>query len=258
MEIISLVLYESLTNCGIECVLSRDVGNNMDKLWIFTISRFDLIPVPQRYIFYQTEPKTMIGTKLRDFISNAIQVWEYCDNNLEFVTTINKNTIYMPFRYTECLETWNKINSFEKKTDILFIGHITEYRKSILNELKNHFDIKIIPDMVFGQEREIEIKQSKIILVLNRFEDYSLYPQDISRVFIHGSKKDFFICYKYINTISEHINCSNTIEQLIENIHFFIKNDDKRQENTDFIYSDIIKMKMTEIIDKNMEKLIIC
>lgn len=256
MEIISLVIFESLKDAGYDCILSRDVGGNMDKLWIFTISRFDLIPRPKKYIFYQTEPKTMIGTVLKDFIAGASQVWEYCDNNMEFVTQINKNTIYMPFRYTKCLETWDSINDVEKKTDILFIGHMTEYRKNILNELKKHVDVKIIPDGVFGKERELEIKQSKILLVLNRFIDCAEYPQDISRIFIHGSKKDFMICYKYVNKISENIVCVENIQELADKIKFFLENDIERNNNTELVYQQISNMKMVNVINDNRDKLI--
>ena len=81
-EIITLVLYESLTKCNIDCTLSRDINNNLNETWILHESHFDLITWPKKYIIYQVAPSFCFSELYCKFIKNAYQIWEYCEYNI--------------------------------------------------------------------------------------------------------------------------------------------------------------------------------
>ena len=126
----------------------------------------------------------MIGHLYKQFLNGALQVWEYDLENINSIKLINNNTIYIPFRYHNFIESWYKNDSIiEKDIDVSFIGYITPYRQMIINELKIR-GINVIIGGGFQFNRDIFIKRSKINLVLNRVGDFSTFPQDISRYFI--------------------------------------------------------------------------
>ena len=256
MEIVSLVLMKSLEDNKIECVLSRDVENNKDKTWLFNISLFDKINWPDKYIVYQTEPFFMIGHLYKQFLNGALQVWEYDLENINSIKLINNNTIYMPFRYHNFIESWYRNDSIiEKDIDVSFIGYITPYRQMIINELKKR-NINVIIGGGFQFNRDRFIKRSKINLVLNRVGDFSTFPQDISRYFILGPKKDFMLCYTNKGCCVENIIQSENFDDLVDKINYYLKNDFERNENVEKVYNEVINMKMSDVIKENINLLV--
>lgn len=256
-EIISLVIYEVLTSLNIKCCLSQDLNNNQDKLWIFTESYFNLLKWPKRYIVYQVAPLNIVSQEYINFIKGAFQVWEYSDINLETTKSLNNNTLYIPFRYSKCIEKWHNIDEIpEKDIDILFIGYVTEYRESIFNELnKRNINIIIAPPCSFKKNRELLIKRSKIQLILSRCEDFSKYNQDISRIIIHSSRKDFCICYKIKDCCIKSMIQINDFDDLIDKINYYCNNENERNENINNVYNEVLNMKMEDIFKYNINNI---
>ncbi len=257
MEIVSLVLMESLRNNGIECVLSRDVDNNRDKTWVLNISLFERMNWPPKYIVYQTEPSFMIGEHYKNLIAGATQVWEYYLGNMNMTGNININTIYIPFRYNKCVEKWYHLEeNIEKDIDVLFIGHITSYRKEIIDELIKQ-NINVVIGGGFRYDRERFIKRSKINLILNRMSDFAEYPQDVSRYFILGPKKEFMLCYKNKDCCLKKVIQTDTFDELICEIKFYLSNDNERENNILEVYNECISMKMDDVIKENLSEMLI-
>lgn len=258
-EIISLVLYDSLIENGIECILNRDIDNHLDELWILTVSFFDIIKWPKRYIVYQTEYFLNIQNELYiKFIKNSIQIWEYSKLNLEYLKTIHNNVIYIPFGYSKSLEIWNDISkeNINIKNDVFFLGPETSYRNKIINNLiKDNISVTYFKNLVFGKERERLIASSKICLVIHK-EENTPFTQDISRIYPFGAKKIFQICENIEEkNIKSVIYCP--IQDLSKKIKYYLENDEERKKNINEVYNEIILNKMSDTIKNNLNLLIL-
>ena len=260
-EIISLVLYEGLQNNNIPCQLSRDLAGHPDDTWLLFEWFFNLIPWPKKYIVYQVAPMlSRYGRGSQDLyikmLRGAIQIWEYSKLNLSFYTNDNfkQPIIYLPFRYTLCLETWNggtlsTLDCDEKPiVDVFFNGFKTAYREGViaklraagLNVLCSYGDIDI-------KKRDIIAQKAKVNLILHKESHLNQFPQDISRIFPLGAKHCFLISEPIGECpIQSLIQCP--IEKLIETILFFIKNEDHRQKNIEQVYQEIKSKTMSDII----------
>lgn len=251
-EIISLVIYESLKSCGIECTLSRDVNSFPDDLWILFCYKHGKYNIPTKYIVYQTEPaiQNTHGPYL-DFLKNAYMVWEYSLLNIQNCNMF-KNHIHVPFRYSPCLENWNNVSdSVDKDIDVLFIGHMTNYRKEIIGMLKNQ-GIEICCPHVFKKEREMMIKRAKINLVLHANHRNQKYPQDISRIFTLGSKKGFIISEPLEGCIIESI-IQTSIPKMAETIKYYLSNEEQRLKITEMVYNEVVSHRMDDIIKDTID-----
>ena len=262
-EIISLVIYEGLRDNGIECQLSRDVDGHRDDVWVLFCSFFDIIKWPSRYIVYQTEPllKNYDPNGLyMKFLRQASQVWEYSKANLPIYESVNKNVIYLPFRYSKCLETWNDGKKRQSDqvfplVDVSFLGHSNDYRRSIISQLKNDginvVNAKETYGEIFGSQREEHLKNSKISLILHKCEEHQAFPQDISRIFTFGAKRYFMISETTEDcAVKSLIQCP--LNELSAKIQQYLKDDRRRQRNVDRVYNEIISMRMADEFAKNM------
>lgn len=266
-EIISLVLFEALKENGIQCELSRDISGHPDDTWLLFCFFFDIIKWPKKYIVYQTEP--MLKAYSSDnlyikFLRGASQIWEYSQYNLPFLKTLSNDVIYMPFRYAHCLETWNepggKIEGGQPpaKPQVYFIGHPTDYRKKIIEKLRKEGLEVVFPAekqlLVFGQEREKQIKNAKVNLVLHNNERYSPFPQDISRIFTFGAKRCFMISEPIGEcAVKSLIQCQ--VDELPQKIKFYLLDENLRKENAEALYQEIRTMTMASEIQKNRNHL---
>lgn len=256
-EIISLVIYESLTKLGFKCVLSREVNNNTDKIWILFNSFYSKYTLPDTYIVYQTEPNISEYPKdhtYLDFLKRSSQIWEYSQYNIDFLKSVHNDVLYIPFGYSPCLETWNGVHNMTKNIDVYFLGPLSGHRRNILNSIK-HVNLKHDHE-VFGIEREKKISSSKINLILQK-QPNSIFTQDISRVFPLGAKKQFMISEKINDTLIDSvIQCD--IKDLNDRIRYYLNNEDERKKNIENVYNEILDNAMSDTFQKNINDLLFC
>lgn len=124
-----------------------------------------------KYILYQLEQinninkyKKNINNELEYFMKNALYVLEYNMNNYKNLKgEINKMFVGVPI-------VKNKSIIPVKDIDILFYGNINNYRKNILKNLSQVYNIKIV-EKTFGDELRYYIMRSKLILNIHYYED---------------------------------------------------------------------------------------
>ena len=124
-----------------------------------------------KYILYQLEQinninkyKKNINDELEYFMKNALYVLEYNMNNYKNLKSeLNKMFVGVPI-------VKNKSILPVKDIDILFYGNINNYRKNILKNLPQVYNIKIV-EKTFGDELRYYIMRSKLILNIHYYED---------------------------------------------------------------------------------------
>ena len=141
----------------------------------------------------------------------------------------------------------------------MFIGHPTQYRKEIINNLKRDgVQVNFVGETksVHGPEREKVIKNAKINLVLHNNQLYRPYPQDISRIFTCGAKHCFMISEPIGDCpIQSLVQCE--LDQLSDTIKMYLADPVKRQQNVDDVYKEIRLLTMAAEISKNREKMLV-
>ena len=257
-EIISLVIYEALRDNEISCQLSRDVENHPDDIWILFCHWFDRYKKPKRYIVYQTEPTIYNyhkDTPYLKFLFESSQIWEYSRQNMPFLQKFYKGEVfYLPFRYAKCLETWNEpCGSLEiPMTDVYFIGNMTGDRQEIIKTLQEHgIQITYPLQQIWGKEREKQVKNARINLILHAYKRYRSFPQDISRIFPFGAKRCFMIS-ELIDDCEIHSLIQCPSEQLPEKINFYLQNESYREQNIEQLYREIRSLTMANEIKRIM------
>lgn len=259
-EIISLNLKLALEKLGFKCQLARDVKKRHEMLWVLFVARYDLIldKLPLNYIVYQTEP--LIGQYPTEhtyiqFLRGATQIWEYSQSNMDFLRSIHKSVFYVPFRYTSYLETWNEptepYNVFnvhandDPQQPICFLGHKTDYRQKVIQQLRQRGININWPDGVFGQSREQLLKSYAIHLVLPSQEHYKDCPQDISRIFPLGAKRHFMISQTIGECpIKSLVQCS--IEHMVDQIVLYATHPTWRYRQIELVYQEIKMLHMSD------------
>ena len=189
----------------------------------------------KKYILYQLEQinnntkyKNNINDELENFMNNALYVLEYnMSNYIALNNRINKIFVGVPIIESNII--------IEKKDiDILFYGNINNYRKNILDNLLNEYNIKIL-EKSFGNELKEYIMRSKIILNIHYYKDALLELCRIHEAIPYNCKiiceitsDDLNLCEKYkefctfvdFNNINEVVNIIDRELENYENINF--------------------------------------
>ena len=103
--------------------------------------------------------------KLTRNLNSNINIIDYSEENIPFFKDIYKKTYLLPPYFIHNSE--KKIN---KDIDIISLSN-NSYRKDILNELNNDFNIKLLNN-VFNQERDNIFKKSKIYINIHASEKH--------------------------------------------------------------------------------------
>lgn len=124
-----------------------------------------------RYIPYQLEQlsdKEGWFNKTRlEVLRQAAEVWDYSPINVDFLRARGIARVQLaPLGYHPALE---RITRSSQPTDILFFGSLNDRRRAVLNELSHNANVKVL-FAVFGEERDREIGQAKILLNIHYYE----------------------------------------------------------------------------------------
>ena len=151
-----------------------------------------IISIKCDYVLYQSEPRDIQDNYINDNKNiydylNPIEVWTYTHDNL------NNNCPKMKFipplytiYYEKSSITLKSINNKNRDT-LIFMGNITEYRKSILERLKGYkyFSIK---NTIFSDERYKELYRRNLFFInLHRRDHKSTEFFRITSILSNGS-----------------------------------------------------------------------
>lgn len=197
--------------------------------------------IPQnKYIIYQTEQYNQACIpKINDILlENALCVFDYSENNLNYFNNIIKEKIHI---LSPLIDKKIIYSTTKKDIDILFVGSLNERRKTIINKIreyieKNNLNYKFTNvEKTFGDDLYRIIKRSKCVINLH------YYQNSLFEVFrIHDMLN--YDC-KIISEKPEMQEELYLIDKYKKIIDFFpiIKDD---FSNIDFLY---------EVIEKNLK-----
>lgn len=265
MEIVSLVIFEALTDLGVECCLSTDVDRLNESSWLLFVSMFDRIQTPKHYIVYQTEPY-MEGEQEDSlyfiFLKKAIQVWDYSQVNCDVLRKRGLDCLYVPFCYSRCMEIWNmpKDTPGDRPIDVLFIGNTTDHREKIIQNLSEFLSKNgktsdfFMGSTLRGLEREKRIMSAKIHLVLQKTLDYSQFPQDISRIYLLAAKKCFMIRENFFSTLDS-VEIAANVDEIKLKIMKFLESPDLIEQNVEKVYNEAKSKTLVEVFTNLKDRL---
>lgn len=189
----------------------------------------------KKYILYQLEQinnitkyNNNINDELENFMNNALYVLEYNMTNYNALNSkINKIFVGVPIVESD------KIIQ-RKNIDILFYGNINSYRKNILDNLLNEYNVTILENS-FGDELKEYIMRSKIILNIHYYSEALLELCRIHEAIPYKCKiiseitsDDLNLCKKYedfctfvdFKNINEVVRIIDLELEIYENINF--------------------------------------
>jgi len=239
-------LYHCLCEMGHDCTIlpmAKDVNSSITDLCIGIFLHIDNLP--QNYIIWNLEPLSPgsphLTMRLVNKIRNAKILLHYNPNEIEYVKQFNNNVIYFPFSYHRSLENMYRLNlPIKEDIDVLFYGSPNEYRLKTIDTIRKSGINIIVPGLVFTHKRDEYIYRSKIVLLINYFDN----NPDIVRVTYLLSQKKCIVVDSFGNDELRNIYKSFPIVEntmLIETIQELLLNKDKREKIENDSYKELLK-----------------
>jgi hypothetical protein len=173
---VAIALTTSIRELGYECDLKL---NEVSSDSINIILGFHLLSpndIPQgcKYIVYQleqlsdTEGWFPTHPNMLPLLKNAIAVWDFTNENVDFLKSKGVLASYIPVGFADSLVNIN--HQQNRDIDILFYGSRNERRSKILEELHNNGVVVKALFGIYGEERDKWISRSKIIINIHYYE----------------------------------------------------------------------------------------
>ena len=115
-----------------------------------------------------------------NMLNNSVAVFDYSLNNLDF---LKNNGVFSPHVYhlpVGALSDYGKeLHVREKTCDVLFYGNYSQHRRRsrMIEELKKHFNVRIISEKIYGEEIQRAIKSARIVINIHSRENALLEPR---------------------------------------------------------------------------------
>tara|TARA_B110000285_G_scaffold221367_1_gene274228 strand:+ start:180 stop:1007 length:828 start_codon:yes stop_codon:yes gene_type:complete len=239
-------LYNCLCEMGHDCTMlpmAKDVNSSITDLCIGIFLHIDRLP--KNYIIWNLEPLSPgsphLTMRLVNKIRKARVLLHYNPNEIEYVKQFNNNVIYFPYSYHRSLENmYNLKLPIKEDIDVLFYGTPNEYRlKTIDNIRKSGINI-VAPGLVFTHKRDEYIYRSKIILLVNYFDNN---PDIVRTTYLLSQKKCIVVDSFGNNSLSNIYKSFPIVENsmLIETIQDLLLNEDKRNKVINDSYEELLK-----------------
>ena len=192
--------------------------------------------MPKKYIVIQLEQigiSKQVSQLYLNQIRNSLQCWDYSIRNIQKLpNNCNKKSIYVPIPLKLTSETT------DETIDVLFYGLPNSRRTSIINHLINKYSNKyniLYPKNCYGEDLYNYIKQSKIVLNLNYYENANLATYRINEILSYnklviserGNSEDSYNNKYYSNQVIFIETISNNLENikiLCNQIEFYLEN----------------------------------
>jgi hypothetical protein len=188
------LLYFGLKKLGLDCLIT-DNYNLKDRRYIFLSahwlkdynesSQVEKLILRNDSIIYNLEQAGHNFNFDNNYINllKNYEVWDFDYENAKRINTkYNLNTYkILEIGFVDELQTIIHDNPYNKDIDVLFVGGLNERRRKILNQLKI-FGIKIKHLFgSYGQDRDLVIARSKILLNMHS-EDLSSHTLEKVRI----------------------------------------------------------------------------
>lgn len=210
----------------------------------------DMRNLPPNYVVMQFEPISVRGLQSENYLIicvRAMAVFEYSRLNMKIYREFNipKKNIYLfevgvcnPSHKTGVHYSENNLiidknpnegnmnnnlclkmilegpdSESKKDVDILFIGNITEYRQTIISNLRKKYPTKNIQifEKVWGQTRDRLVERSNIVLNLHADRE-SVFPLETPRL--------LYLCKFDVHIVSEYSGDLNEEKRWAPRVHF--------------------------------------
>jgi len=171
---VAFLLRNCLMASGISCDMTV---NELAKDRINVILGFHLLDfgdylTSYKYIPYQLEQLSstegVFSDAIKKILSHGMAVWDYSQENIEFLKNQGISARHLPVGYHESLEQIPQ--AAEKDIDILFFGSLGDRRQAILAKLENTGKARVKTLFgVYGKQRDEFIGRSKILINIHYY-----------------------------------------------------------------------------------------
>lgn len=138
----------------------NEYKNKYDKVIVFNQ---EPLKATQRNFFHD---------KYKDWIKEADEVWDYDEQNIEFLKNIRtdiKLHILKPYK------EWQDNPDVKKDIDILFYGALNKHRADVLNALSQKYKVVVLNNVFTNLDSYI--LRSKILLNIHYYYECSIQEQ---------------------------------------------------------------------------------
>ncbi len=172
LEVATLLLL-TLRDMGYECDLKL---NELASDRVNILLGYHLVSSPDvfngvRYIPWQLEQLSdkegVLSDRILNILAKAEQIWDYAVENIEFLRKKGLAARHLPVGYHSGLE---KIPQQSKDIDVLFFGSINQRRRQMLQKIASRGIRLQTLFGVYGEERDMNIARSKIILNIHNYQ----------------------------------------------------------------------------------------
>jgi len=236
---LAILLKASLQDNGVDCdmTVNEPASNRINILLGYHLLANSTTRPNFDYIPYQLEQLWETGgawsENIKALLENAIEVWDYSENNIRHLAAHNISARHLPIGYHRALE--KIIPSPTRDIDILFYGSLGGRRTDVLQKIGS--DNEIVSKLLFGTygaTRDAYISRSKIILNVH------YYP---TRIF--EAVRVSFLLNNNCLVVTEHSSDSPydkidlidvPYDQLIDTCKYYLANPQKARERSESNY----------------------
>jgi hypothetical protein len=169
----AFLLKNSLVDVGKDCDIAiNDFAKNRTNI----VLGYHLLGTPDipglfRYIPYQLEQlsasENLFSDKIRSLLEGAAEIWDYSQENIEFLANQGISARHLPVGYHPSLEMISK--GVLKDIDILFFGSMADRRKNVLDTLsESGANVKTLFG-VYGKDRDALIARARIVINIHYY-----------------------------------------------------------------------------------------
>lgn len=174
-EEIATLVADTLTIKGYHVTHTKTVTPGDQRLYILFGANVweDVMLLPTRYIIYQLEQnpiKKWFGANYFARMQNAVQVWDYNLQNVEYLRLRGIDAIHVPIGYSRIFDP--PLQQFVEGLDILFLGQLRNgYRQRIITALRAAGLSVATSNEAFGEQKKHLVGQAKLVLNLHYGHD---------------------------------------------------------------------------------------
>ena len=186
------------------------------------------IELHKPYILYQLEPLILDfwQNKLMEkkvMFQNASSIWDYTTYNIDYLNQFGLDANVLPLGYHPKLEEVSHGEYCDY--DVLFVGFLTERRKSVIEELQHHCCVSIQPR--WGKDFADALGRSKILLNIHQYD--VPMPLEQPRISYALNNSCFVLSETSIDSPYQHlVTC--TYENIVKETLFYLHNRDLRNQ----------------------------
>ena len=119
-----------------------------------------------RVIIYNQEPYDSLlvsnfPEKYMDWLRRADEVWDYTEENVQYLAA---QGIQAKLHILKPYKNWDMYAPIQKDIDVLFIGTLYERRQTVIDFLRQRYNVVVTPDHTYGDVLDDYILRSKILL----------------------------------------------------------------------------------------------